>query len=805
MTAKALPPDRLYTACDPQRFSFDSTQDLQDIEAVPGQERALDALQFAIRMPGKGYNLFALGPSGMGKFTTIRQILAREAASRPVPSDWCYVHNFKDPRHPRALELPPGTGTQLKADLDQFIEDLRGTLSAAFESEHYQSRVHQIEEDAKKRDADAINELAEESREQNIALVQTPHGFAFAPTDSEGEVLSPEQFEKFDEKERKRIEKEIAELQQKLQKVLRQVPVWHRESYEKFKKLNREVAGWAVGSLLDTLVERYTKLPDVLQHLGQVREHVIDNIDELRGESDSSSLLSPHQASPADELYRVNLIVDRAGQKGALVIYEDLPTYANLNGRCEHRAQMGTLVTDFTMIRPGALHRANGGYLILDVRKVLTQPFAWELLKRTLRSGQIRVESLERTLSLISADSIEPQPIPLDVKVVLVGDRLLYYLLYELDPEFQDHFKVAADFEDTLSRSDDNEQVYARLIAMLARHAGVRSVGRDAVARVVDHCARLAADAEKLSAHLGSITDLLREAEHHADLAAHPAIMREDVEAALSAQLHRSSRISRRIQEEIQRGTLIIATEGGVVGEINGLAVHVLGGFHFGRPVRITATVRLGEGEVVDIEREAELGGEIHSKGVMILSRFLASHYAAGQMLSISASVVFEQSYEPVEGDSASLAELCALLSALAEIPIRQGLAVTGSVNQHGTVQPIGAVNEKIEGFFDVCNARGLTGDQGVLIPAANVKHLMLRADVVEAAANGRFHVYPVETVDDALELLTGEVAGERGKDGSFPADSLNRRVEEKLLDFSATRERFVRQLTNMKSGPQND
>jgi len=490
----------------------------------------------------------------------------------------------------------------------------------------------------------------------------------------------------------------------------------------------------------------------------------------------------------------VNVLVDHSQSKGAPVIYEEHPTYNNLIGRIEHLAQMGALVTDFNLIKPGALHRANGGYLILDARQLLPQPYAWDGLKRALRSREVRIEPLGQALSLVSTVSLEPEPIPLDEKVVLIGERLLYYLLYQYDPDFGELFKVEADFNEEMARTSENNLLYARLIGTMARKEELRPFDRGAVARVIERSTRMAGDAEKLSTHMLSIADLLREADYWADVAGNNVVTTDDVQRAIDAQIHRADRLQERVQEQIQRGTILIDTTGERVGQVNGLSVIGLGNFAFGQPSRITARARLGKGEVVDIEREVELGGPIHSKGVLILSGFLGARYAAKRPLSLSASLVFEQSYGGVEGDSASMAELCALLSALAEVPIKQSWAMTGSVNQHGEAQPIGGVNEKIEGFFDVCclQGRGLTGKQGVIIPASNVQHLMLRQDIVEAVEAGQFHVYPVRTVDQAMELLTGIPAGEQDEEGNFPEGSINQRVEARLIELAEKQRAFA-------------
>jgi lon-related putative ATP-dependent protease len=573
-----------------------------------------------------------------------------------------------------------------------------------------------------------------------------------------------------------------------------QFPRWRRELQAQIKQTSRDTLSLAVGHLIEELKERYGDLEAVVGFLDEVLSDVVEVGEQLReqpkGEGDLANLVLTGNLSLSR--YQVNLLVDNAETRAAPVIYEDNPIYPNLVGRVDHIAQMGTLVTNFTLIKPGALHRANGGYLVLDALKVLTQPYAWEGLKRALRSGQVHIESLGQVLGLVTTLSLEPEPMPLAVKVVLVGEPRIYYLLKALDPDFEELFKVAADFESEVVRDADNTRLYVELIATLVRGADLRPFERAAVARVVEHSARLAGDAERLTASRRRLADLLQEADHWAAKAGHATVLREDVDTALDAQIHRVDRLRSRLQEQILRDNLLIAVTGAQVGQVNGLAVIALDDFMFAHPVRITATARIGEGDVIDIERETELGGPIHSKGVMILSAFLGERFAHDVPMSLSASLVFEQSYGPVEGDSASLAELCALMSNLAGVPINQSLAITGSVNQFGRAQAIGAVNEKIEGFFDICQARGLTGGQGVLIPASNVKHLMLRADVVRACAEGKFAIFPVQDVDQAIELLTGMPAGEPNEDGLVPEGTINYLVASQLAELSALRQAFA-------------
>jgi lon-related putative ATP-dependent protease len=786
-TVKPLESKALCTHCDPVQFSFQTTDELPDLVEVIGQPRATDAIQFGIGIRREGYNLYVLGHPGVGRRTVVQRFIEARAAREPVPPDWCYVNNFEQPHMPRVLELPAGTGRKLKHDMQQLMDDLKSAIAAAFESDEYRSRRHELEEDIKEKHERIFDELRREAESHGIALIRTPGGMAFAPV-RDGEVLSPEEFQRLPEAEQKRIEAVITTLQEQLERVIHQLPQIRRAGQQRIRELDRDVVMSAVGNLISELKKAYGTLPAVGDYLDQVQQSVIDNADDFKRQEEGQEIsflgitLSRAGGAPSLRRYQVNVLVDNSDTKGAPVVYEDNPTFNVLIGRVEHLAQMGALVTDFTLIKPGALHRANGGYLVLDVRKVLMQPYAWEGLKRALQSRELRIESLGQALSLISTVSLEPLPIPLSVKVVLVGERLLYFLLNAYDPEFGELFKVAADFEETMDRTPETNLLYARLIATTARKEQLLPLDRTAVARVVEHGARDAEDAEKLSIHLRGVADLLREADYWAREHQHPVITRADVQQAIDARIFRFDRVRAHLQEAIRRRTILIDTDGACVGQVNGLSVVDLGQFAFGHPSRITARVRLGKGEVVDILREVEMGGPIHAKGVLILAGFLGARYATERPLSLSASLVFEQTYGEVEGDSASAAELVALLSALADTPIRQSLAVTGSVNQHGEVQAIGGVNEKIEGFFDVCRERGLTGEQGVLIPASNVKHLMLRQDVVEACTQGKFHVYPVSTIDEGIELLTATPAGERDESGLFPDGTINQRVEIRLM-----------------------
>jgi lon-related putative ATP-dependent protease len=786
MSLSPIAPESLFTPCDASQFAFVTTDDLADTSVVIGQERALEAIRFGLGIDKEGFNVFALGPTGHGKLTAVREIVDREARMLPAPDDWCYVNDFDQPAKPNALRLPAGRGKAFARDMDELVEELSVSIPATFEGEEYRTHAEAIEDQARRREVEALNRIREEARAARIELIESSSSFAFVPVNENNEPLGPEQFQQMTDSERQAIHDKVAALHQQLQKLLRQFPVWRKEVKEKLRNLNREFAEYAVSHLMDVLKQRYADLSEVLSYLERAERDIIEHADDFSPKPEGvMSLLGGHGRAAPQQRYRVNLLVDRGDSPSAPIVEEILPSHVNLIGRVEHQAYMGALVTDFSMIKPGALHRANGGYLILDVRKLLMQAFAWETLKRVLQTGEIRIESLERALGLISTTSLEPEPIPFKAKVILTGDRLLYYLLNLYDPEFADLFKVAADFEESLDRDADSSALYARVIASLARRERLRPLDRDAVIRVIEYGARLSSDAEKLSAHLRGLNDLLKEADFLAAQAQCRVIGRAHVQSAIDRRIHRADRVRDRIYEAIRRGQIFIAVEGAAVGQINGLSVIALGDFAFGQPSRITATTRLGTGKIVDIERETELGGPIHSKGVLILSSFIAARYALSSPFSVSASLVFEQSYGQVEGDSASLAELCALLSSLAEVPVRQDLAVTGSINQHGRVQPIGGVNEKIEGFFDICRSLGLNGEQGVIIPKANIRNLMLREDVVQAARDGLFRVWAVEEVDEALTLLTGMPAGARDEAGKFPPDTVNGKVQAKLLELS--------------------
>ncbi|MEE4303520.1 MAG: AAA family ATPase [Wenzhouxiangella sp.] len=791
---KPLGVDQVYRRCPEESLDFETTDSLEPLGDPVGQERVLQAMRFGAGIRNHGFNLFVLGPRGVDRHALVRRFLEKRAADEHTPPDLCYVYNFSEPDSPRAIRLSAGDGRRLRRDMDGFVEELRTGVAAVFESEEYQSRMQDIQDEFEQRQQKGLSEIGEEASESDIALISTPGGFTLAPM-RDGEVLEPDEYEKLPDDERKKIEDKVAELQKKLQQEIQRIPALRKELRNRVRELNEEMILFALGGPIRELKDHWSHEPDVTSYLDAAREHVVENAEALRGRRGSG---------PPEELlerFRVNLLVDNAEAEGAPVIYEDLPTHHHLVGWIEHQIRNGALYTDVSMIRPGALHRANGGYLILDARRVLSHPMAWESLKRVLFSGDVRIESLERLYGLVSTTSLQPGNIPVSVKVVLVGERLLYYLLAHYDPDFLELFKVEADFEDEIDRNEENHTLYARMLASLARRTETPPLDRSGVARMIEHASRLADDQRKLTADDRVLRDVLTEAGYWAGEANSGVVTGEHVQRAIEARNERAGRLRKASLEQIDRGTVMVSTRGEVVAQINGLSVIQLGDFRFGRPSRITATARPGNGRVVDIEREVELGGPIHSKGVLILSRFIASRYAPESELSLSGSVVFEQSYGGVDGDSASLAETCVLLSAIAALPLKQSLAVTGSVNQHGRVQAVGGISEKVEGFFDVCRQAGELDGHGVIVPAANVEHLMVKPAVREAVADGQFRIYPVESVNDAIELLTGVTAGELDKAGDYPEGSFNRSVAERLQYFA----RIARRSRDKDASPESD
>ncbi len=809
MTAVSpISPSLLRVETNPRSLGFKSTTELEPIDSLIGQDRALGAIRFGSAIDQPGYNLFALGPQGTGRHAAILTFLKTKAAEEAASDDWVYVHNFSTAHKPQAMRLPAGAAVKFRDAMKDMVDDLRVAIPALFQSDEYREKRRAIDAEFEESQEQAFEGLREKAEANDVAILRTPMGFGLVPT-ADGQIIKPEGFNALPKGQREAIEKKIADLQGDLEHVLERLPLLEKEHRDRIRHLNADLAGTVVDTSIKAVADKFARIAEIQERLAELRKDIVERAEMFLKRPDSEvgspfpDTFSSQGPDPRFNRYLVNVMVANDGDgdhKGAPLVTEDHPTLANVVGRIEHVSQFGALVTDFTMIRPGALHRANGGYLVLDARKVLSEVFCWEALKRALRSETVTIVSAAEQLSLVSTISLEPEPIPMKVKVVLIGERILYYLLTSLDPDFADLFKVQVDFDEELQRSEENTALYARLIATIANRQKLCSLNAAAVARVIDETARFAEDAERLSLRVNLLADLLQEADFWARDANHKTITVHDVERAIDEQINRADRIRERSYEAIERGTVLIETDGEAVGQVNGLSVIGLGNFSFGRPTRITARARMGSGKLVDIERETKLGGPLHSKGVLILSGFLSANFALDAPMSLWASIVFEQSYGGIEGDSASSAELYAMLSALADIPLLQSLAVTGSVNQHGQVQAIGGVNEKIEGFFDICKARGLTGRQGVLIPASNTKHLMLRPDVVEAARKRTFSIYPVETIDQGIELLTGISAGERNTSGEFPSGTVYARVEAKLREFATVRKEFAETQTEPTS-----
>jgi len=804
---------KLRTRCDPETLRFESTDELEPIDTLIGQDRAIEAIRFGAAIDHPGYNMFALGSPGTGRHTAVHSYLEKQSAEASAPDDWVYVHNFDSEHHPQALRLPAGTAAPFCESMSELVDDLREAIPAIFQSDEYREKRNALDSELEETQEKAFVALREKAEAQDVAVLRTPMGFALAPM-HEGNVIKPEVFEVLPKEQKTSIETKMEALQKELSSIMEQIPALVKHHRDNVRTLNAEFTGITVDATIKVVAEKFKEVEIIQTRLVDIREDLIEHSDlfTTQPQVEAAAMSNPdmvsHIADSRFNRYLVNVMVrndEKGDHKGAPLVAEDHPTLVNLVGRIEHEAQYGALVTDFTMIRPGALHRANGGYLILDARKVLLEMFSWEALKRALRADTINISTAAGQLGLVSTVSLEPEPIPLKVKVVLIGERILYYLLSSLDPEFSELFKVEVDFDEELVRSDEYQGLYARLIAAIAKKEKLRSLNAAGVARVIEEVARLAEDADRMSLNIGLLADLLREADFWAGDNNKKQITDTDVDRAVAEKIYRADRVRERHQELIEHGTILINTDGELTGQINGLSVLTLGNYRFGQPSRITARVRMGSGKVVDIERETKLGGPIHSKGVLILSSYLAATYARDVPVSLWGSIVFEQSYGGVDGDSASSAELYALLSALSGIPIRQYFAVTGSVNQYGQVQAIGGVNEKIEGFFDICRARGLTGTQGVLIPAANIKHLMLRNDVVAAASEGKFRIFPVETIDQGIELLTGISASDRNSEGTYPAQSINGLVEETLHQYAETRKRFSEDSSESPTNSSND
>lgn len=780
-----LSPEQLRRTCPPESLGFQHTAELEAVLKPIGQPRAFRALDLGSAVANPGYNIFVLGWPGSGRTTLTLHFLREQARTQPTPPDLAYVYNFDNPRRPKALRFPAGQAKVFAQDMDQLIESCRREFPKAFQSETYRTARERLEEQFKNRQERELQKLQQKVSEAHFALVKTPFGFILVPTTNGGRPMKPEELEQLSPEERERLKETQKELEKEVEKTIRKLRRMEQEARRALEKLDQRAATFVVEHLVEDLKKKYAHVEGVAEYLNAVQKDIVENRGMFLRTGEGGQAQADGQWEYWARRYKVNVLVDNSDTEGAPVILENHPSYPNLLGRIEHEVIMGVTRTDHTLIRPGALHRAAGGYLVLPVRDVLLQPYAWEGLKRALRDGRIRIMELAMEMGLISTVTLEPEPVPLETKVVLIGSPLLYYLLRIYDEDFPKLFKVRAEFAPEMPRTPETEREYAYFARMVHEQENLPPLDASAVARLVEIGSRLVEHQEKLTTRFGLLADLIREAAYWAKQNGHAVITAEDVRKAEEQRIYRANYAEERIREMILEGTLRVAVEGKAVGQINGLAVHFLGDYAFGRPVRITATAYPGRGDVVDIEHRAELGDPIHTKGVLILGGYLGQQYGHLGPLNLTARLTFEQSYSPVEGDSASAAELLALLSAIARIPLRQDLAITGSVDQHGHIQAIGGVNEKIEGFFAVCKAKGLTGEQGVVIPKANVRHLMLKEEVIEAVKAGKFHIWAVDTVDEAIALFTGMEPGERQEGGSFPEGTFHHAVEERLKEFA--------------------
>ena len=807
MAITKLNSNQLYRKCDASKFEFNTTADLAERLSALGQDRAISAVELGIHIRSRGYNLFCLGPEGTGKMSLVKRILEKEAQKRKTPDDWAYVYNFEEPYKPKAISFPAGKACDFAKDVDDLIDELSTSLDLLIESDEYKAALSIIKQKYKSKKEEYIALLQKKAKGKRVSLLHMQMGLVVAPM-KDGEVLSPDVFDQLPDDEKKLIMDDLNAMQEEIENATQDLPQWEEKQKHEISALRLKFAKAAVKTPIDELRKKYKGFSQATKFLKSIQEHILDNVDDFvpedkdknmmsgNGEEEPLQMLLSRMKQPEDDKFsklKVNVIVKNTPNSGAPIITLDHPTQGNLVGKVERIQQYGALLTDFTLIKAGALHCANGGFLLLDARKVLEQPFAWDSLKRAIASKRIKIEAPSEDTSFTTI-SLDPEPIPLHIKIVLTGDFEIYDLLCERDPDFRDFFKVEADFGIIMDRNPENEIEYAKLIGSLSKKKGLRSLNKQAVARVIEHASRLADDSTKLTAHISSIGDLLREADYWARKSNSKQIGKNHIDQAIEAQIYRSDRVKKSMLEEIDKGSILMDVVGERVGQINGLVVYDFSNYTFGKPARITTQVRMGKGDFVNIEREVAMSGPIHSKGVLILKSLIANRFAKHSPLSLSAYIVFEQSYGGVDGDSASSTEYYCMISAIANLPIKQSIAVTGSINQFGEIQPIGGVNEKIEGFFDVCAHKGLTGTQGVIIPRTNVENLMLRADIVQAVEEGRFTIYAIDTVDDGIEILTGCKAGKLNAKGEYPKNTVNYKVQQSLNEYYKDYVRYAKE-----------
>jgi len=785
-----LKPENLTTSVDESKLQFESTEELPALDRIIGQDRAVKALDFGTQIDGFGYNLYVLGPPGSGRASAVKLALEARAKEKPQCDDWCYVNNFEEKHKPLAVRLPAGKGKELRDDMEDLIKELGTQLPQAFEGEHYRNQRDKINQQLQQVQSEEFAHLQKEARQKGFTLQQAGSMFGIIPL-VDGEPINPENYEQLSEAQKREIEEKGKGLRDDLNAAVKRVREAEKEAKAGVEELDRRVADLAVGHLIEELRTKYSEYGRVVQYLDNVQNDIVENVQDFlqAGQQEQAQVMfgmkMPQAKTDVYERYAVNLLVDNSETQGAPVVIESNPTYSNLLGRIEHKAQFGTMVTDFTMIQAGALHRANGGFLVIDARDLLASFLSYDALKRSLKNKRIKIEEISEMFRFISTVTLEPEPVPLDVKVIIIGLPIIYYLLYQLDEDFRKLFKVKADFDHLIDRVPEAEHDLARFIGQRCRQESLSHFTPSAVAEVLRYSSRLVEDQRKLAGTLLDINDIVREASYWSGRNGNTLVQADDVKHAINEKVYRSNRIEERIREMVQDGIIMIDTEGEVVGQVNGISVMQLGDYAFGRPSRITARTYMGKGGVVNIEREAKLSGKIHNKGVLILTGYLGGKFAHERPLTMSASITFEQLYEGVEGDSASSSELYCLLSSLAGMPIRQDVAVTGSINQHGRIQPVGGATEKVEGFYYACKVKGLTGRQGVIIPKINEANLVLRDEIVEAVRAGKFHIFSIETIDEGITILTGSEAGEMQPDGTYPEGTVYRAVDDTLSTMS--------------------
>jgi len=770
--------------CPDDFITCKATDELEPLSEIIGQERAVKALQFGLDIQEEGFNVYVAGLPGTGKKTAIMTFLEQKAKEIKVPPDWCYVYNFEDSQKPNALRLPAGKGAQFAKDMEKFVDEMKRAIVAAFESEDYANRREETLKEYEEKKQELLRELNDKAQKAGFALQRTQIGMLIIPVIN-GQMINEQQFSMLPQSVREEIQERRRELQDELRSALRRFRDIDRESEAAVEKFNKEVASYALDPLLESLKEDYGEIDEVIQYLNSVKKDILENFSNILGaqqepENPFAQMIAQSRPDPTQR-YLVNLIVDNSKLEGAPVVMEMNPGHDKLFGTIEKEARFGALLTNYTLIRGGSAHEANGGFLIIPIEELARNPGSYETLKRTIQNKELEIEELMARLGYIGTRSLRPEPIPFTAKVILVGEPRYYYLLYQLDSEFKKVFKVKAEFDSTMDRNTENIQEYAKFICTLSNKENLKHLDSSGIASVVEYSSRLASDQEKLSTQFAEVSDIIREANYYALQNESEYITKDHISQAIEAKVYRSNLIEEKIREMIERGSILVDVEGSKVGQVNGLAVLSLGDYMFGKPTRITASLGLGKKGIIDIEKQAEMGGPTHTKGVHILTGFLTNRYAKEHPLSLTARLTFEQSYSGVEGDSASSTETYALMSALSEIPIIQEYAVTGSVNQKGEVQAIGGVNEKVEGFYDLCKVKGFTRKQGVIIPKSNVKNLMLREDVVEAIKEGRFHIYPVENIDQGIEVLTGVPAGEPDDEGKYTEDTINYMIQKRL------------------------